>query len=136
MLDTSVIVAGLRSSRGSSFQLLKRVEQGALTPVLSVALALESEAILKREAHEMGLTEGDIDDFVDSMCSAGDLRKVHFLWRPKLRDPKDEFVLEVAVESECGVIVTHNVRDFAAAERFGIRIVGPGEFLRSLGEDQ
>lgn len=136
MLDTCVIVAGLRSSRGSSFQLLKCVERGVLTPVLSVALVLEYEAILKREAGEMGLTTEDIDDFVDSICSAGDLRRVHFLWRPQLKDPNDEFVLEVAVESGCGVIVTHNIRDFAAAERFGVRVAGPGEFLRNMGEEQ
>jgi putative PIN family toxin of toxin-antitoxin system len=134
VLDTSVIVAGLRSRRGSSFQLLRRVEQGALTPVLSVALVLEYEAVLKREAEQMDLTHQDVEDFVDSLCTAGDLRKVHFLWRPQLRDPNDEFVLEVAVESGCGVIVTHNVRDFSSAERFGVRVARPGELLRTMGE--
>ena len=63
----------------------------------------------------------------------GDLRQVHFLWRPQLRDPNDEFVLEVAVESGCGVIVTHNIRDFAAVERLGVRAVKPAEFLRTMG---
>lgn len=81
----------------------------------------------------MGFTHADVDDSVDSTCAAGDLRQVHFLWRPKLRDPSAEFVLEVAVESECGVIVTHNVRDFAAADRFGVRVATAGEFLRSMG---
>jgi putative PIN family toxin of toxin-antitoxin system len=136
VLDTSVIVAGLRSNRGASYQLLKRVEQGWLTPVLSVALVLEYEAVLKREAHGFGLTPEDVDDFVDSLCTVGDLRKVHFLWRPQLRDPEDEFVLEVAVESGCGIIVTHNGRDFTPATLFGIKVVGPGEFLRSMGEQQ
>jgi putative PIN family toxin of toxin-antitoxin system len=136
VLDTNVIVAGLRSDRGASYQVLKRVEQGSLTPVLSVALVLEYEAVLKREARGFGLTAEDVDDFVDSLCVVGDLRKVHFLWRPQLRDPKDEFVLEVAVESGCGIIVTHNVRDFAPAKLFGVRVAGPGEFLRSMGEEQ
>jgi len=133
VLDTNVVVAGLRSRGGASFRLLKRVEQGTLTPVLSVALVLEYEAVLKRDAEEMGLTSDDVDDFVDSMCTAGDLRNVHFLWRPQLRDPKDEFVLEVAVESGCGVVVTHNVRDFVRTERFGVRIVRPAEFLKTIG---
>jgi putative PIN family toxin of toxin-antitoxin system len=134
VLDTSVIVAGLRSRRGSSFRLLKLVEQGALTPVLSVALVLEYEAVLKREAGELGLTAGDVGDFLDSICTSGDLRKVHFLWRPQLRDANDEFVLEVAVESGCGVIMTHNARDFAPAKRFGVRVAAPAVFLRSMGE--
>jgi len=102
--------------------------------VLWVALVLEYEAVLKREAEQMDLTYQDVEDFVDSLCTAGDLRKVHFLWRPQLRDPNDEFVLEVAVESGCGVIVTHNVRDFSSAERFGVRVARPGELLRTMGE--
>lgn len=136
MLDTNVIVAGLRSSRGSSFQLLKRIERSALTPVLSVALVLEYEAVLMRDAADIGLAEADVDDFLDSVCAAGDLCDVHFLWRPQLKDPNDEFVLEVAVESRCGVIVTHNLRDFAAARRFGVRVAAPRDFLRILGESK
>jgi predicted nucleic acid-binding protein len=62
-------------------------------------------------------------------------RRIHFLWRPTLSDPGDEFVLELAVAAGCKVIVTHSTKDFRGAERFGITIVTPGEFLVSLEEE-
>jgi len=58
---------------------------------------------------------------------------IHFLWRPFLKDPQDDHVLELAVEAGCGFIVTHNVRDFSGSERFGIRVVTPRAVLRVIG---
>jgi predicted nucleic acid-binding protein len=70
---------------------------------------------------------------VDVLCEAGEKREIYFLWRPLLRDPKDEMVLEVAVEAQADTIVTHNVRDFKGVEeRSGIRIATPGAFLLEL----
>jgi predicted nucleic acid-binding protein len=62
------------------------------------------------------------------------LREIFYLWRPALPDPKDDFILELAVESGCDLIVTYNVKDFAGADRFGIEIVTPQEFFRKLEE--
>ena len=47
-------------------------------------------------------------------------------------------VVEVAVESESEVVVTHNIRDFEGVEdRFGIRVLSPGAFLKRLeGKDK
>lgn len=74
---------------------------------------------------------------VDYMCTIGDLREIYFLWRPFLRDPADEMVLEVAVEARAEAIVTHNLRNFAGVEeRFGIRVMTPGSFLRELREEE
>jgi len=70
---------------------------------------------------------------VDYLRKVADGRKIHFLWHPFLRDPSDEMVLEVAVECAAEVILTHNIRDFAGVEdRFGIRVLSPGAFLKSL----
>jgi predicted nucleic acid-binding protein len=63
-----------------------------------------------------------------------DLREIHFLWRPILKDPQDDHVLEVAVESSAKFIVTYNRRDFMGAEKFGIKVVTPNEFLEKIGE--
>ena len=80
-----------------------------------------------------GLRSTDAEGMVDFLCEVGEKREIYFLWRPFLRDPKDEMVLEVAVEAEADAIVTHNVRDFKGVEeRFGIRIVTPGTFLLEL----
>ena len=68
------------------------------------------------------------------MCASGNLRKVHYLWRPRLKDPSDDFLLELAVESECAYIVTYNLRDFAGTDKFGIKAITPQTLLRMIGE--
>jgi putative PIN family toxin of toxin-antitoxin system len=133
VLDTNVFVSALRSRRGASHRLLLLVGGPDFQINLSVPLVIEYEDVAKRMAEEAGLTPADIDDIIDYLCSVARLREIHFLWRPVLRDPGDDHVLELAVEAECPVIITHNVRDFAGAERFGITAVTPGEFLKSIG---
>lgn len=97
---------------------------------VSVPLVLEYEMALKRRT---GLSEEEAEVIVDYLCKVADRRRIHFLWRPFLRDPADEMVLEVAVESEAAVVVTHSIRDFAGVEdRFGIRVLSPGAFLKWL----
>ena len=61
-------------------------------------------------------------------------RDIYYLWRPFLKDPKDDMVLEVAVESESEFIATHNVRDFAGIEQFGLEVINPRQLLEKIGE--
>ncbi len=133
ILDTNVFLAALRSNQGASFRLVQMM--GSEAPyrlMVSVPLVLEYEMALKRKT---GLAPSEVEAFVDYVCKIAEHRAIHFLWRPFLRDPRDEMVLEVAVESEAECIVTHNVRDFAEVEaRFGIRVVRPGAFLLELEE--
>ena len=133
VLDTNVIVAALRSKRGASHRLLLLVGQGHFEINLSVPLVLEYEDVAKRTAAEVGLSDEDVDDVLDYLCAIGSKHPIHFLWRPVLRDPRDDHVLELAVEAGADVIVTHNVKDFAPAEQFDIRVLSPGEFLREIG---
>lgn len=135
MIDTNVIVAGLRSKRGASFLLLSLVGKTQSFEIsLSVPQVLEYEDALKRQARQLGLSHGDIDDVLDYLCSVARLHAVYYLWRPVLRDPKDDFVLELAVGAGCEAIITFNVRDFEGAEAFGLRIEGPKSFLKRIGE--
>jgi predicted nucleic acid-binding protein len=133
VLDTNVLVAGLKSRNGASFQVLRMVGPKApFQPSLSVPLVLEYEMALRRT---LGAKDKRIDAVLDYLCAVGDLREIFFLWRPFLRDPGDEMVLEVAVGAQASEIVTHNVRDFEGVnERFGIRIVTPAEFLTEVRE--
>jgi putative PIN family toxin of toxin-antitoxin system len=136
VLDTNVLVAGLRSRNGASFQLLRLLGEGRFQPCLSVPLVLEYESACKRQSRALGLTHADIDDVLDFICSVSEHRQIYYLWRPFLRDPGDDMVLELAVESEAERIVTHNVRDFTGSDQFGIQVVRPHAFLRILGETQ
>jgi putative PIN family toxin of toxin-antitoxin system len=135
VLDTSVLVAGLRSREGASFRLLEATIARTLVPVMSVALFLEYEAVLKRPEQRQAteLTERDVDIALAALASAAVLVDVNFRWRPQLRDPADELVLEAAVNGQVEAIVTHNVRDFAsAATSFGMRTLTPGDLLKEL----
>ncbi len=131
VLDTNVLVAGLMSRDGASSELLRRtgVDSG-LQPSVSVPLIFEYEAALKRK---FGKNDARIAPLLDYLCLVGDRREIYFLWRPFLRDPGDEMVLEVAVGAAVSMIVTHNVRDFPdVEEQFGIRVVTPGAVLLEL----
>ena len=133
VLDTNVLIAGLRSRNGASFQLLSLIGESAFELNVSVPLVLEYEEVAKRESRALGLTHGEIDDVLDYLCAVATHREIYFLWRPVLRDAADDMVLEVAVEAGCDIVVTHNVRDFVGAERFGVRTLTPGEFLKRIG---
>ena len=134
VVDTNVLVAALRSRRGASHRLLSLVGDGRWEMNLSVPLFLEYEDVVKRPDSGLTLSAGEIDDILDFICAEANLREIFYLWRPVLPDPKDDFILELAAESQCDYIVTFNVRDFAGAEKFGIEVVTPQEFLRKLGE--
>jgi putative PIN family toxin of toxin-antitoxin system len=132
VLDTSVLVAAVRSRRGASFQLLSRVGTGAFDIAVSVPLVLEYEDALLRHLSASALAIEDVHAVIDYLCSVATRQEIFFLWRPALRDPGDDLVLEVAVAANCEAIVTHNIRDFEGARRFGLRVLSPGTFLNQL----
>ena len=134
VIDTNVLVAALLSSLGASHRLLRLVGDARWQINLSVPLVLEYEQTLKRVCTGGPLSGSDIDDVLRFLCAEANLRNIFFLWRPFLPDPKDDFVLELAVESRADFLVTFNIRDFVGAERFGVRVVSPREFLAIIGE--
>ena len=135
VLDSNVLVAALRSRNGASFELLRLLRGGRFEVALSVPLAFQYEAVLVRHAKELGLSRGEAVGLVDYFCQVAHRQEIHFLWRPVLSDPGDEFVLELAVAAGCKAIVTHNIKDFRGAERFGISVITPGKFLVLLEEE-
>lgn len=133
VIDTNVFVSALRSKRGASHELMMLVGGSDFEFALSVPLVVEYEDVAKRMPADTGLSAGDVDDILDYLCSVAHLQEIHFLWRPFLKDARDDHVLELAVEAGCEAIVTHNVRDFAGSEQFGISVVGPREYLEGIG---
>jgi putative PIN family toxin of toxin-antitoxin system len=132
VIDTNVLRAGLYSSTGASYQILRLVERGRVVPLLSTTLLFEYEEILRRHQKVLGLTNRGVDDVLDGLCVRGECRRIHFLWRPALSDPKDDHVLELAVAAGNADVVTHNVNDFAAASEYGVRVVAPAKLLGEL----
>jgi len=135
VLDTSVVVAALRSRSGASNALLELVALGMLRPLVSTALFLEYEEVLQRPENRLatGMSEQDVEGFLAALASAAEAVEVNFRWRPQLKDPKDELVLEAAVNGQAEALVTHNVRDFEPAARlFGLRVLLPRDLLKEL----
>jgi putative PIN family toxin of toxin-antitoxin system len=129
VLDTNVLGAALRSRSGASHRLLELLGDSHWRPNVTVAVVLEYEAVLKRDCREFGLTDEDVDDVVDAICSEAGLHRLYFLWRPVASDPDDDLVLEAAIASHSDFIITFNQRDLPESSRFGIRCLTLKEFL-------
>ena len=135
LLDTNILVSGLASRLGASFAILQAVAQRRVDIVASPALWLEYESVLKRpEIRKMhGLSASEIDDFLNDLAILVKPVELHFRWRPQLRDPKDEMVLEAAVNGSVDALVTHNLADFEMAkDRFSLRVLPPALALRLM----
>jgi len=133
VVDTNVLIAGVRSRRGTSFVLLSEVGMDRFDIALSVPLVFEYEEVLLRHLPATDLGADDVDGLLDYLCSVARLQEIFFLWRPLLVDPKDDLILELAVASRSDAIVTFNERDFRGAEQFGIRVLTPAKFLKEIG---
>ena len=135
VLDTNVVYAGLRSRNGASFRVLESLGNTKFEhPCISVPLILEYQQTLIQKQSDLALAVSDIENVLDYLCLVGHKQKVFYLWRPLLRNPRDDMVLELAVAAECEYIVTYNAKDFRGAERFGVSIVSSLEFLQAIGE--
>jgi putative PIN family toxin of toxin-antitoxin system len=135
VLDTSVLVAGLRSQFGASSRVLYAVSERRCIPLVTTAVFLEYEAVLLRSEQRLatGMSPEDVDGFLAAFASAAEPVELNFLWRPQLRDPADELILEAAVNGRAEALVTHNVGDFqSATARFGVRTLTPGAFLKEI----
>jgi putative PIN family toxin of toxin-antitoxin system len=135
ILDTDVIVAAMRSPTGASAAILRSIRNGGPELLLSVPLALEYESICSRAEHRLasGLSERQTATFVNTLIALSEPVTIHFLWRPQLRDPNDEMVLETAVSGQADAIVTFNMRDFGEAPaRFGIELLLPRTAIKRI----
>ena len=135
VLDTDVMVAAIRSDTGASRQLLIAALRRAYALLLSVPLAFEYEAVMSRADHLMAsrLTAVDVQDLLDAVIMVAEQVRISFLWRPRLRDPNDDMVLETAVNGGADLLVTFNRRDFeAASPLFSITVCSPRDALKVM----
>ncbi len=135
VLDTSVLVAAIRSPTGASMALLDAALSGRVEILISTALVLEYEAVLTRDEHlrVSELTRGEANGLLDAICRTAAEVTIQWQWRPQLSDPNDEMVLETAINGQAQAIVTFNRADFTlAAKRFGLTVLSPSEALKKV----
>lgn len=135
VLDTDVIVSAMRSPTGASAALVLAALDGRFALIANVPLVVEYEATCSIEEHQLatGLNEQQVRLYLDGLAALVEPVETHFLWRPRLRDPADEMVLEAAVNGRADAIVTFNARDYGTIPRdFGIEVLKPYEALQRL----
>ena len=134
VLDTDVIVAAMRSPSGASAEILRRVRAQQWRMGCSVSLFMEYEAICSRSAHlhAAGWSAQNLDVFMNALAAMIEPVQIHYLWRPQLRDPADEMVLEAAVNSGASALITFNKKHFfIASTLFNLAVLSPSELLRN-----
>ena len=134
VIDTNVFITALRSRRGASFKLLFETSRDKYESNISPALIFEYESVAKRNLNNLILSETHIESILDMICKNSNKCEIFFLWRPQLKDPKDDHVLELAIESQSKYIITYNKKDFKGVDKFGIEVLTPKEYLELIGE--
>ena len=134
VIDTNVLVSALNSNIGASFKVLMEIGSGLYDSAVSVPLVLEYEDVTKRLGRKLKISKEAAENIIDYICLVSEKTRIFYLWRPYLKDPKDDMVLELAVSAQCSHIITYNVKDFKGTDKFGIAVMTPKEFLKQLGE--
>jgi len=137
VMDTNVLLSALFSNRGQSYRLLEllasKAQKGVRHNVISVPLALEFEEVLLRPRNRekyADFTHEDIRLVISDIVHISHRTRLHFLWRPFLRDSFDDKVLETAVNGRAHAIITYNTKDFAGVlKHFDIEILTPAELF-------
>lgn len=132
VLDTSALVAGLRSKKGASFRVLRAIRRGDIRIAVSVALVLEYEAVTLRPGLLPAFSPEDIGKVIDGLCRLAYHQQVFFAWRPFLPDPDDDLVLELAVAASAPFVITHNTGDFCGSDSMGVRAITPAAALNLI----
>ena len=130
VIDTNVLLSALFSDRGASYKLLSIIDSEKFVVNISTTLLYEYEEILKLKSK---LDIKYVDSILDYICLIGKKNSIFYLWRPRLKDVDDDFLLELAVKSS-SIIITLNSKDFEPASEFGIEVMTPKEFLQDIGE--
>ena len=132
IVDTNILVAATRNRNGPSFALIQLVRARNILMCCSPALFLEYEDVLKRAGQRAasGLRLKDVNAILNELAALVEPVATHYQWRPQLRDPSDEMVLEAAANAHADALVTYNLRDFLPAKRFGIPVLTPEQTFK------
>ncbi len=134
LLDTCIIISALRSKQGASHFLLRKAILKQLPIIMHFKLLAEYHDVLTRPKMLSALiyTADEIEKILIGLVGVAEEVNPHFLWRPNLKDEKDNFLVEIAVASQPCTIITHNVKDLLQGELLfpAIFVKQPQEVIR------
>lgn len=131
VLDTNVLVAGLRSRAGDAHRVLNAVVDGRVRPIVTVPLLFEYEDVLKRPG-KVPLSTAETDQFLKGFLLSATCVRWYPRPAPILSDADDERVFRAALAAHRCPIVTENYRHFRPAQDEGVLILTPRQFLADL----
>jgi putative PIN family toxin of toxin-antitoxin system len=134
LLDTCIIISALRSKQGASHFLLRKAIMKELPIIMHFKLLAEYHDVLTRPDIISSLiyTHEEIEKILIGLINVAEEVNPHFLWRPNLKDEKDNFLIEIAVTSQPCTIITHNIKDLLQGELLfpAIFVKQPQEVIR------
>lgn len=138
-LDTNILYQALKSKTGASYFILQQVRNRKIQIALSVPVFQEYQDVLTRNKSlkDFELQLEDIDKFLRFIAYIGKTFEIYFLFRPNLKDEKDNMIVELVLTSQSDYLITSNIRDFKNAElKFDqLRIITPSEFVKRWRDD-
>jgi putative PIN family toxin of toxin-antitoxin system len=135
VLDTSVLIAALRSPSGASAAVLRLILREKLSLLMSLAIAYEYRDVAFRpeQLFYSSLSMQEVQAVLEELESISEAIEISIRYRPLSSDPNDDLVLELAINGKADTIVTNNIRHLRQpAAAFGIDVVDPKTLLRSL----
>jgi uncharacterized protein len=139
VLDTCIVVSGLRSRNGTSNRVLQLALERKIRAVCHYKLLSEYREVLFRmvKRGELEYSWARTERFLAALVTVSEEVEVRYLWRPNLPDEKDNFIYEAAFAASPATIVTHNVRDFRKPEIEwpGVLIKTPQQILIEVARD-
>lgn len=133
-LDTNVILQALSSHNGASAKIVDDIFSGNLELALSVPVFQEYEDVLSRPSlqKKLGFSHKEALIFLNALLKTGKRQKIYYLWRPNLKDEKDNLFVELALASQSQFLITSNLRDFQQMELVlqGCQILTPAMFIQ------
>ena len=132
VLDTSVIVAGLISSRGASSSLVDALFQNQLAIAYTSAILSEYAEVLDRAEFVDVIKSADRVAVIVKLRTSGILVEPEAVPSANWPDIDDLPFVAAALATEQKILVTLNPRDFVPAATLGIRILSPSAARREL----
>lgn len=133
-IDTNVLVQALSNNKGASYLILNLVYEGKINLAISLTVFYEYEDVLNRDRilKLIGLSQKEISDVLTLIFHFAEKHKIFFLFRPNLKDEKDNIFVELAIKSNSKYLITSNIKDFKNSDlKFPeLEIITPGEFAK------